>query len=232
MFDPRQANNVCVSGQLLLLDLIEHLEPYCEIIQSNTDGVLIRVDSLEIAKNIKDVCKEWEDRTFMKLEYDTYHKVIQKDVNNYMIIDKKGDYKSKGAYLKKLSKLDNDLPIVNKALVDYFTKNIPADETILNCDNLIEFQKICKVSSKYEYAVHGTKALKEKISRVYASINDNDPGIFKMKNKKGDLVREKIAYTPEHCFIENRGTTKIIDRLDKQWYIDLTEKRIKSFEGE
>ena len=38
LFDPLQANNVCVTGQLLLLDLIEHLEPVCDIIQL-TEGV-------------------------------------------------------------------------------------------------------------------------------------------------------------------------------------------------
>lgn len=33
LYDPRQSNNVCVTGQLLILDLIEKLEPYVSIIQ-------------------------------------------------------------------------------------------------------------------------------------------------------------------------------------------------------
>lgn len=33
LYDPLMANNVCVAGQLLLLDLIEKVEPYCNIIQ-------------------------------------------------------------------------------------------------------------------------------------------------------------------------------------------------------
>lgn len=33
LYDPMNANNVCVAGQLLLLDLIEHLEPFFDIIQ-------------------------------------------------------------------------------------------------------------------------------------------------------------------------------------------------------
>ena len=37
-YDPRRANEVCINGQLLLLDLLEHLEGHCELIQSNTDG--------------------------------------------------------------------------------------------------------------------------------------------------------------------------------------------------
>lgn len=34
LYDPLQSNKVCIYGQLLLLDLIEKLEPHCEIIQS------------------------------------------------------------------------------------------------------------------------------------------------------------------------------------------------------
>ena len=45
LYDPRQANRVCIYGQLLLTDLIEKLEPYCEITQSNTDGVLVKLKS-------------------------------------------------------------------------------------------------------------------------------------------------------------------------------------------
>ena len=33
LYDPLQANNICVAGQLLLLDLIEKLEGYWELIQ-------------------------------------------------------------------------------------------------------------------------------------------------------------------------------------------------------
>ncbi len=33
LYDPRNANRVCIYGQLLLLDLIEKLEPYCILIQ-------------------------------------------------------------------------------------------------------------------------------------------------------------------------------------------------------
>src|SRR3712207_8214028 len=37
LYDPRQANRVCVYGQLLLLDLIEKLEPHCDIIQRSEE---------------------------------------------------------------------------------------------------------------------------------------------------------------------------------------------------
>ena len=42
-YDPRNNNCMCINGQLMLLDLIEHLEvvPGLELIQSNTDGLII-----------------------------------------------------------------------------------------------------------------------------------------------------------------------------------------------
>src|SRR5690606_29334060 len=124
LYDPRQANNVCVGGQLLLLDLIEKLENHCQLIQSNTDGLLIKLHREEDFDLIDDICYEWEQRTRMTLEFESYRKVFQKDVNNYVIVDFEGNYKSKGAYVKKLDNLDYDLPIVNKAIVDYLLKGI------------------------------------------------------------------------------------------------------------
>ena len=44
LYDPKNANQICITGQLLLLDLIEKLETVksFELIQSNTDGIILR----------------------------------------------------------------------------------------------------------------------------------------------------------------------------------------------
>lgn len=227
LYDPLQANNVCVGGQLLLLDLIEKLEPYCKLIQSNTDGLIIKLSNDDV-DFIKSICAEWEDRTRMVLEFDTFERIYQKDVNNYIVIHKDGSYKSKGAYVKKLDILDNDLPIVNKALVNYFTQGTPLEETIMECTNLMEFQKIVKVSSKYMHALHGNKILRERVLRVFASRSKRDAGVFKQKTMERI---EKIANTPERCFIENGSVNNLPlpAKLDVSWYIDVANKRLNDF---
>lgn len=48
LYDPRQSNNVCITGQLLLLDLIDKLEPHIKLIQSNTDGLFFSVEQEKI----------------------------------------------------------------------------------------------------------------------------------------------------------------------------------------
>lgn len=230
LYDPLMANNVCLAGQLLLLDLIEKIEPYCKLIQSNTDGLFMKVEKESDINLIKEVAKEWETRTRLDLEWDVYEKIYQKDVNNYIIIDKDQKYKSKGAYVKKLNNLDYDLPIVNKAMIEYFTKDIPVEKTINECDQLREFQKISKVSNKYMYALYGEERLPEKVLRVFASNDEDAKGVFKVKTEERI---EKIGNTPPRCFINNDNVIdlKVPDYLDKEYYIEIAKKRINDYLG-
>lgn len=229
LYDPRQANNVCVNGQLMLLMLIEMLEPYCDIIQTNTDGILVKLREYSDYDLIDDLCYEWEQITKMKLEFDLFKKIYQKDVNNYILVDFEGNMKTKGLYVKKLKALDYDLPIINKALVNYMVNGIPVEETINNCNELKEFQKIVKVSRKYKYGWYGDKRMTDKTFRVFASKNQNDPFIGKQKDDGATI--EKFANTPEHCYIDNDDINdkKVSKDLDKKWYIDLAKKRLEDF---
>jgi DNA polymerase len=229
LYDPRQANRVCVYGQLLLLDLIEKLEPHCQIIQSNTDGVLIKMHRYEDFDLIDDICYEWEQRTHLQLEFEEFRKVFQKDVNNYIIVDASGKYKSKGGYVKKLNSLDYDLPIVNKALINYMVKNIPVEKTVGECDDLKEFQLVQKISGKYTHILHGDKVVKEKCIRMFASTLSTDKGVQKVHATTGRPA--KMPNSPESCFIFNDEVNgvKVPKKLDKQWYIDLANKRLADF---
>lgn len=229
LYDPLMANNVCVNGQLLLLDLIEHLEPHFELIQSNTDGVMFKLKSEADIPLYMDICKEWEQRSRMSLEHDRIKKVIQKDVNNYMVVIEDGEVKSKGAYVKKLNTLDYDLPIVNKAVKEYFIKGVPVEQTIWECNELKQFQKIVKISSKFAYAVYDGQAIEGKVFRVFASRSRRDGRLWKVKQ----CNPFKIANTPEKCFIvnENIESAATPRKLNKQWYVDIANKRINDFKG-
>ena len=228
-YDPRRNHEVCINGQLLLLDLLEKLEGYCEVIQSNTDGLIIMIpDTDEAFNKIDDICYEWEHRTGMGLGFDVIKEIYQKDVNNYLWIDD-GKGERKGAYVKDLNPLDNDLPIINKAMVDYMINKIPPEVTINNCDDLMMFQKIVKISGKYLHGLHNGQVLNDKTFRVFASKNNNDTCIYKVKNL--DKNPEKFAITPEHCFIDNSDikNKKVPDKLDRSWYTALANERLKQF---
>ena len=233
LYDPLQANKVCVYGQILLLDLMERLEPYAKIIQSNTDGVLVQMPEGQNEETwfalIDDIAYEWEIRTGLKLEFDEYREVFQKDVNNYIIIDSSGHYKSKGAYVKELSDLDYDLPIINKALVEYMVHGVPVRRTVMECDELKEFQLVSKISGKYTHILHGSEIIKEKCIRIFASKLETDEGVFKVHATTGRPA--KIPNSPEHCFIYNDTVNgvKVPNKLNKDWYIALATKRLADF---
>ena len=57
-----QSNNVCLAGQLLMLDLIEKLEGHCTLAQSNTDGLFL-VEREQQLEECKQIASEWERRT-------------------------------------------------------------------------------------------------------------------------------------------------------------------------
>lgn len=252
LYDPMSNNSICINGQLLLLDLVEHIEPYCELIQNNTDGIIVKLKNYDKDFDIlDDIVYEWEQRTGMKMDFDTFiGDIYQKDVNNYLLIDRTtGAIKAKGAYVMKLNDLSYDLPIINRALVDYMVKKIPIEQTIMNCNDLKEFQLVTKISSKYSEIRHGARyhkekgldghirliwdaegrRLKEKCIRIFASTNPKDGGVVKISIRKG--MPEKIPNSPEHCFIWNDAVNgvPVPPNLDKQWYIAFARKRLKDF---
>ena len=237
LYDPRQANMVCVNGQLMLIDLMHKLvrDAGAEIVQSNTDGVLIRMpDGFDggpdaFYDRVDDVAYEWEHRTGMGLEFDEFTRVYQKDVNNYVLVAADGSMKTKGAYVKKLGPLDYDLAVVNKALVEYMVHGVPVEDTIAADDDLIDYQRVVKVSGKYKYGVHGHERLTDRCFRVFASTRGSDGTIGRVK--AGKAKPEKFGNTSEHSFIDNGDVhgKKCPDYLDKGWYIQLAKTRLAQF---
>ena len=232
LYDPRQGMAICVNGQLLLLDLIEKVElefgDNAEFIQGNTDGIMFKFNSQEDVDRYLDICNEWCSRTKMELEHDFIKSIVQKDVNNYIFVKDNGEIKSKGAYVKKLSLLDNDLPIVNKALVEKLVNDVDIEDTVNNATNLIDFQKCIKITGKYDYALRGEDRVQLKVLRGFASKRASDLPVMKVKFGRNP---EKIANTPDRMFIDNDNILDkpIPDYLDRKWYIDLAKKRLDDF---
>ena len=229
LFDPRNANRVCIHGQLILVDLIEKIEQYGEIINSNTDGVLIRVHTPEDRLGVETACEEVSKRLNIPIDIDNYTRWIIKDVNNYIAIRTDGKVEAKGGYVKYKSPVDFNYNIINHAIREYFVNNISVEQTIMNCNDLMEFQIIANAGGKYKYAMYGDTPLMERVNRVFASTNPNDKGIFKLHRETG--TKAKIEMTPECCYIDNGDIRNkpIPSKLDKQFYIDLANRRCKEF---
>lgn len=224
LYDPYNSRLVCVYGQLFMIDLIEKLEPFCELIQSNTDGIYIKIKQ-EDFNRLDDTVYEWEQRTGLTMEFKHYKKMVQKDVNNYVALDVHGNIKAKGSHVK-----GNDLEIVNEAVIQCLIYDKNPYDTIMECTDLRKFQKIVKLTDRYVTACHNSKNIDGSVFRVFASRDVTDGAIGRKKDKYTSKM-EKFPSTPEKCFIKNEcvNGVKIPFKMDKWWYIDMAEKRIKDY---
>lgn len=250
LYDPLHRTLVCVFGQVFLIDLIDKIEDIIFLINSNTDGIFFKVKKKDVPE-LKRRVSEWEKRTGLVMEYDEYTKFISKDVNNYLAVKVDGKIHAKGAYVKDLNDLDYDLPIVNEALRNYMISGTPVENTIRACTDFRKFQRIVKLSNKYEWVEHengyGTTKLVNKAYRVFASRNNSDGRLLKCKiveetipasdgrgvYRTGRLVpkKDKFANTPDRCFVCNDDIrdVPVPSKLDRGWYIDLAKKRLTDF---
>ena len=249
LYDPRGANHICITGQLLLTDLIEKLEDVegFSLIQSNTDGLMIKFPVAN-EKQINKIVEEWEQRTRLNMEYTEIHRIAQKDVNNYIVQvgatylirdgvktftkEDKRKINTKGGYVSLWqggSFKNNSLIIVHKAIVEYFMNSVPVEDTINKAENIFDFQMICKTGGTFQntvWAVGDDQITVQRVNRVYA-VKDQKYGLI-YKVKDGRL--HKMPDVPEHCYVDNTNCLKIAD-IDRSFYIDLAKKRIADFLG-
>ncbi len=190
LYDAKMGRRVCLIGQLLLTEFTMSIYNSCEtirILNVNTDGVMYSIDDEE-QPIVDEIRKEWEERTGLELEEDKIKRVTIKDCNNYVLEKLDGSIKVKGGYVSdyKPSFKHNSLSIVATAIVNYFTKNKPVEETINECNDPFRFQLIAKTGSTYDKTVHyvdGEEIQVQKVNRLYA-VTDDRYGVVKKVKKQ------------------------------------------------
>lgn len=234
LYDPHNANNICISGQLMLVSLIHQLGDSIELLQSNTDGVLVIPKDKE---RVKEVVSKWEKETGMGMGIEIYNKLFQKDVNNYIAVEESGHITVKGAYVSQTT-VNGNKPfsirrtgkIIDDAVVNYFVNGVLPETTINNCNDKLDFQLIRKTGRTYDGTVWENKGVDVEanwVNRVYASKNKSYGKLFKVRD---DGTRATVPSLPDHCYLANVDDFDLRD-LDRQYYIDEAWKRIKDYEG-
>ena len=239
LFDPLMGRSVCITGQLFLMELAQHLYadiPDLKIVQLNTDGIMVECDRKYLPM-LDEICDEWQSRTGFELEEDAVVRIAQKDVNNYVEVQEGGKAKSKGGYLVRgistvgAFNINNNACIVAAAVKEYLVNGVPVEDTINGCNDIFQFQLIAKAGVKYREAYHlvdGEKVPVQKVNRVYATKDERYGKLFKVKAENDSTA--KIEMLPEHCIIDNDNHLTI-DDVDKTFYIEMAKKRINDFLG-
>ena len=101
----------------------------------------------------------------------------------------------------------------------------------MRCDSLKEFQLVKKVGAKYSAIYHGDTPLAEKCVRCFASKDEKDGGLRKLRKVTKRFA--KIEGTPLHSRLVNGDVNgmSIPDWLDRNWYIEMAQKRVNDFKG-
>ena len=241
LYDPLMGRSVCITGQLLLLELSMHLVAECptlKIVQLNTDGIMVSFDNSDETK-WEEITQEWQDRTGFELEEDFIKKIVQRDVNNYIEIPADdGEPKIKGGELVRgmaaagAWKINNNMNVVSRAIVEYYVHGVPAEKTINAATDILDFQMISKASGLYSRCfqiVDGQEVNVQRVNRVYATGQWEKYGCL-YKTHKVTGVTSKIPSLPKHCIVDNNNHLTLQD-IDKQWYIDLANRKIEAFQG-
>lgn len=258
LYDPLMGRSVCITGQLLLLELSVHLTRECptlKIIQLNTDGIMVSFDNSDEAK-WQEITQEWQDRTGFELEEDFIQKIVQKDVNNYVEVPVGGGKpKVKGGQLVRgiltngnidfttmglppwdnmtggAFNINNNAVVVARAIRDYFVDGTPPEKTIEDCTSILDFQVIAKVGGKYSGVYHmvGDQEIPvQKVNRVYATADRSYGTLYKTHAVTGNPA--KVAGLPTHCVVDNNNQLPI-EVVDRKWYLKLAQKYINNFLG-
>ena len=236
LYDPLQVLRIRINGQLLFLMLTEKLtEIGCTVVSANTDGLSVIVpDSVE--DEWKNVCKEWENFSHLKLEEVIYEKMIVQTVNSYIAV-KKGfteniDRLDRKSLIKKYVKTKNKFlldvelgkglttpRIVPKALLQYFLFKDSIENTITKEKDFKLFIMSQKTDSKFKVRYGNQKNI-QLYNRFYVS----ESGEYLVKYTDNPDDFEKVITQPVHL-INNFDNTKPIDEMDIYYPYYLSECR-------
>ena len=138
LYAPDLMLQVTITGQLMLLMLIEQLEIVgIRVVSSNTDGVEIICPKYK-EELLEAIVFDWELATGMVMEHGKYNALYARDVNNYVAVYD-GYTKAKGVYAEPTLSKNSEYPIVFTAIKQYLLDGTPMSKTINNCNDVTQF---------------------------------------------------------------------------------------------
>ena len=233
LYDRLAQMRVTINGQLMTMTLCESLElAGIHVVSANTDGIVIKLpyDKVDIYNQI---CNEWNNTNKMSADDEHYKVLVSMNVNNYFDIQEDDTIEYKGAldpkqYLKDLKK-GYDMPVVAKAVFEYFAHDTPVMETLRNHKDILDFCKTQNVGKQFEVVyqkVENGKVIdihSQRHVRFYVSTK----GVIIMKENVNSNQRSVLA-SGKPVIILNKLDDKDISlrNIDYKYYYEEAYKII------
>lgn len=230
LYDRFTQMQVTINGQLMTMTLVEELELNgIHVISANTDGIIIKMPR-EKESVYKEITDRWNEFNKMAADYEDYKLFVTINVNNYFNVQysKKGDkLEFKGSldpkqYIKDLKK-GYDMPVVAKAVYEYFAHNTPVMETLRNHKDILDFCKTQNVGRQFEvvYTIikdgKPVKVTSQRHVRFYVSTQ----GVVIQKEHKVTKACSNLAGGKPVIILNSLDDKPIEERnIDYKYYYD------------
>ena len=235
-YDPELVVKLRINCQLMILMLIEKFDLLgAKIVQSNTDGILIKIKK-SLLPEIEKAKDEWCKLTKLSMSKEEFERFYQYDVNNYIGV-KKGFKETKDPELIKKKGFFADETnlgkgmspkVIAKSLINYFVYNISPEETLKEDKDIKDYLTYQRVSRDFIVEYHGEKALH--INRFYMSTNGGI--LIKYKMEKGGKAQATRLCATSPVTIYNKFEDKPFEeyKVNYRYYKNEIYKIINELE--
>ena len=199
LFDRFAQMQVTINGQLMVMMVVEALElDGIHVVSANTDGIIVKLPK-DKEEDFKRITDDWCAQNKLGADSERYKLFVTRDINNYFDIQSNDKVEYKGGldpkqYLKDLKK-GYDMPVVAKAVFEYFAHGTPVMETLRNHKDILDFCKTQNVGKQFEVVyqkVENGKVIdihSQRHVRFYVSTK----GVVIMKENVHDGKRSVLA---------------------------------------
>lgn len=217
LFSPKEALRVVLTGQLHLLQLMDGiLSAGGDLISANTDGIVVRGESDEVAA-------VWESRTELTLERTPYQRLWRTSVNDYLALGPNGAIaKARGRF----GGGDEDeavrrsaAPIIARAAIEKLVYQRPVAATIHSCEEIAAFTFWRRANGLYwgghPIATHVVRWIVVKTG----------------KSLTQSTAQREHATVAARAQLVDDPTTCTMDDLDRNWYIHVAQELVDQVLG-
>ena len=233
LFDRFAQMQVTINGQLMVMMVVEALElDGIHVVSANTDGIIVKLPK-DKEENFKRITDDWCAQNKLGADSERYKLFVTRDINNYFDIQSNDKVEYKGGldpkqYLKDLKK-GYDMPVVAKAVFEYFAHDTPVMETLRNHKDILDFCKTQNVGKQFEVVyqkVENGKVIdvhSQRHVRFYVSTK----GVIIMKENVNSNQRSVLA-SGKPVIILNKLDDKDISlrNIDYKYYYEEAYKII------
>lgn len=233
LFDRFAQMQVTINGQLMVMMVVEALElDGIHVVSANTDGIIVKLPK-DKEEDFKRITDDWCSQNKLGADSERYKLFVTRDINNYFDIQSNDKVEYKGGldpkqYLKDLKK-GYDMPVVAKAVFEYFAHGISVMETLRNHKDILDFCKTQNVGKQFEVVyqkVENGKVIdihSQRHVRFYVSTK----GVIIMKENVNSNQRSVLA-SGKPVIILNKLDDKDISlrNIDYKYYYEEAYKII------